>query len=125
MAYYQSPYMYQNQYQNQYQNYQNQQINQIIPIPSELDARNYPVANGNSVTFRDENKPYIYVKTMGYSQLDRPIFEKYKLTKEDIEEKANEIVENKVEYALKSDIEALKAEIDRINSLIKEETENE
>lgn len=125
MAYYQNPYMYQNQYQNQYQNYQNQQINQIIPIPSEVDARNYPVANGNSVTFRDENKPYIYVKTMGYSQLDRPIFEKYKLTKEDIEEKVNEIVENKVEYALKSDIEALKAEIDRINSLIKEDKENE
>lgn len=125
MAYYQNPYMYQNQYQNQYQNYQNQQINQIIPIPSEVDARNYPVANGNSVTFRDENKPYIYVKTMGYSQLDRPIFEKYKLTKEDIEEKSNEIVENKVEYALKSDIEALKAEIDRINSLIKEGIENE
>lgn len=115
MAYYQNPYM----FQNQYQNYQNQnQINQIIPIPSELDARNYPVANGNSVTFRDENAPYIYVKTMGYSQLDRPIFEKYKLTKETTSETTNEIVENKVEYALKSEFETLKTEIERLKGMV-------
>lgn len=28
--------------------------------------------------------PYVYTKTMGFSQLDRPIFEKYKLIKEEI-----------------------------------------
>ena len=55
----------------------------FIPVPSEDMARNYPVAQGTSVTFRDENAPYIYTKTMGFSPLDRPIFEKYKLIKEE------------------------------------------
>ena len=74
------------------QNYQpNQQIPQVqqtqnggfIPVPSEDVARNYPVAPGNSVTFKNENAPYVYTKTMGFSQLDRPIFEKYKLVREE------------------------------------------
>ena len=55
----------------------------FIPVPSEEVARNYPVAPGNSVTFKDDNAPYVYTKTMGFSQLDRPIFEKYKLVREE------------------------------------------
>lgn len=55
----------------------------FFPVNSENEARNYPVAPGNSVTFKDENLPYIYVKTMGFSQLDRPVFEKFKLIKEE------------------------------------------
>ena len=54
----------------------------FIPVSSETDARNYPVAPGNSVTFKDEKLPYVYVKTMGFSQLDRPVFEKFRLVKE-------------------------------------------
>lgn len=63
----------------------NQQIQNggFIPVPSEDIARNYPVAPGNSVTFKNENAPYVYTKTMGFSQLDRPIFEKYKLVREE------------------------------------------
>lgn len=78
---------YQNQtYQQNPQNFpQNQQIQNggFIPVPSEDVARNYPVAPGNSVTFKNENAPYVYTKTMGFSQLDRPIFEKYKLVREE------------------------------------------
>jgi hypothetical protein len=79
-------------YQQQFypQNYQQPQqtVQQIqsggfIPVPSEDVARNYPVAPGNSVTFKNENAPYVYTKTMGFSQLDRPIFEKYKLVREE------------------------------------------
>lgn len=62
------------------------QSNGFISVPSEEVARNYPVAPGNSVTFKNENAPYVYTKTMGFSQLDRPSFEKYKLVKEDVEE---------------------------------------
>lgn len=54
----------------------------FIPVQSIEEARNYPVAPGNSVTFKDENAPRVYTKTMGFSQLDRPIFEIYKLVKE-------------------------------------------
>ena len=57
----------------------------FVSVRSEEEARNFPVAYGNSVTFKDENAPYIYTKTMGFSQLDRPIFDKYKLVKEESE----------------------------------------
>lgn len=64
---------------------QQQQIQNggFISVPSEEVARNYPVGPGNSVTFKNENAPYVYTKTMGFSQLDRPIFEKYKLVREE------------------------------------------
>lgn len=68
------------------QNYMSQQQAQtstFIPVPSEDVARNYPVAYGHSVTFKDENAPYIYSKTMGFSQLDKPVFEKFRLIKEE------------------------------------------
>ena len=55
----------------------------FVSVQSEEEARMYPMQHGMSVTFRDENSPYIYVKTIGFGQLDTPIFEKYRLTKED------------------------------------------
>lgn len=73
--------------------YFNQQYGQNMPtqqspfitVRSEMEARNYPVAYGNSVTFKDETAPYVYSKTM-FSQLDKPVFEKYRLVKEDVQE---------------------------------------
>ena len=35
----------------------------FISVRNEQEARNYPIAPGNSVTFKDENMPYVYVKT--------------------------------------------------------------
>lgn len=72
--------------QAQAQPQQTQQASGFVSVRSEEEARNYPVAYGNSVTFKDETSPYIYTKTMGFSQLDRPIFDKYKLVKEQTEE---------------------------------------
>ena len=91
--------MYGNYYPNQFQQQpMQQQVPQqqpqaspqiqnggFIPVSSEEVARNYPVAPGNSVTFKNENAPYVYTKTMGFSQLDRPIFERYKLIREEDE----------------------------------------
>ena len=54
----------------------------FVLVPSEQAARDYPVAPGNSVTFKDENLPYYYEKTMGFSQLDRPVFERFRIVKE-------------------------------------------
>ncbi len=65
------------------QNLQSQAQPQIVMVRSEAEARNYPVGYGNSVTFKDETSPYMYCKTMGFSQLDKPIFEKFRLTKEE------------------------------------------
>lgn len=92
MAYYNNPYQFNpNIYQQQQQSFapqqqafvpqQNQQQVQnggFVNVRSETEARNYPVALGNVVTFKDETAPYIYTKTMGFSPLDIPRFEIYK-----------------------------------------------
>ena len=102
----------------------------FIQVHDENEARNYPIAPGNSVTFKDENAPYVYTKTMGFSQLDRPIFEKYRLVKEDdIQAVQNQPVNapnsqaaNMIDYALKTDLTALQEEIDILKQRIEELT---
>ena len=83
---------YQNYNPNYYQ--QLQTANQATQQPQQIqnggfvfvkditEAMNYPVALGNSVTFKNESQPYIYTKTLGFSQLDQPIFEVFRLVKE-------------------------------------------
>lgn len=65
---------------------QNSTRSDFVVVRSEDEARNFPVAFGNTVTFKNESEPYMYTKTMGMSQLDRPVFEKYKLIKEQAQE---------------------------------------
>lgn len=65
---------------------QNSTRSDFVLVRSEDEARNFPVAFGNTVTFKNESEPYMYTKTMGMSQLDRPVFEKYKLIKEQAQE---------------------------------------
>lgn len=102
MSYYPQLYPNYNQYANQIQQpQQSMRGNSLISVRSEEEARMYPVAPGNSVTFKDENTPYIYTKTMGFSQLDRPVFEKYKLIKEEVPEYSNT---QQPQYALKNDL---------------------
>lgn len=102
MAYQYYPNFYQPQAQQMPQA-QPQQASGFVSVRSEAEARNYPVAYGNSVTFKDETSPYIYTKTMGFSQLDRPIFDKYKLVKEEATE---EIIMPEKHDARFGDIEA-------------------
>lgn len=83
----------------------------FVSVRSETEARNYPVGFGNSITFKDETAPYVYTKTMGFSQLDRPVFEKYKLVKENAQEP---ILEEKNTEADNSAIESIKGEIGQI-----------
>lgn len=88
--------------------------NGFMRVQSEEQARQYPVAVGNSMTFIDESKPYCYTKSMGFSQLDPPVFEKYKLVKEESSQSFQNAPEapSKSEgidlstYAMKADVEA-------------------
>lgn len=143
--YYNQPNPYYQQMQNQAMMQQNQQMQQaqqnqpvqqmqqptiqqsgFVPVRSEQEARSYPVAPGNSVTFKDENAPYCYVKTMGFNQLDQPTFERYRLVKEDVPAEAAEYATTAqtqqkkvaVDYALKADLEAVWAEIDALKEKI-------
>lgn len=141
-----NPYQqYQPNFQQQMQNQSNYQQSQqqiqnggFVSVHNENEARNYPIAPGNSVTFKDENAPYVYTKTQGFSQLDRPVFEKYRLVKEE-EYQPQQVAQNapasaekteqasNIDYALKSDLRALWDEIETIKKRIpkaKEEIRN-
>ena len=102
---------------NFYNSYYGQQLptqpmvnNGFVMVHNEEEARNYPVAYGNSVTFKDENSPFIYTKTC-VSQLQPPVFEKYRLVKEDIKPASDpvNILEN-----LKQEIVELWAEVNSL-----------
>ena len=85
-----NPYQYGQNLPTQNQNTQFMPQNQQVQTPfvnvrSEAEARNFPVGFGNVVCFKDESAPYIYTKAMGFSQSDKPVFEKYR--KEDHEAK--------------------------------------
>ena len=124
-ATYQTPY--QMPYQPQFQPPQAPQIPQqvqqsqptqsgFIRVQNENEARMYPVAPGNSVAFIDENRPYCYTKTVDQSLLDRPKFEKYRLVKE--EDTPNIQPTLIVEYAAKSDLEPIWAEINALKEKV-------
>lgn len=120
MAYYQGGY-YQPQPQQYYQPQPQTQAQIVnggfISVPSETAARNYPIAHGTSLTFKDENAPYVYTKTMGFSQMDVPVFEKYRLIREtDLSQKsslASDATTNRGENP-KDEIEALQTQIESI-----------
>jgi hypothetical protein len=144
--YYGQPNPYYQQMQNAAMMQQNQQMQQaqqnqpvqqptiqqsgFVLVQSEQEARAYPVAPGNSITFKDESQPYCYVKTMGFNQLDRPVFERYRLVKEDSLATAQNApasvdgAEGKdTAYALKSDVEALWSAVKEIRAKVKTQAE--
>lgn len=134
------PYQYPQQYQyqnfqqipqqmNNYQSNMQQQPQQIqnggfISVHNIQEAINYPVAPGNSVTFKDENSPYIYVKTKGFSQLEEPIFKKFRLIEESDtqpQESTTTVTEQAVNYAdfaKQADVTALWSEIEMLKKQI-------
>ena len=97
----------------------------FVSVRSIEEAFNYPVQPGKSVTFKDEYAPYVYTKTKGFSQLEEPVFEKYRLVKEENGQpqgQAQEAVpepEKKEEYALKSDFLDAISDFDDLRKQIK------
>lgn len=122
MAYPMNYPLYYPQYQQSQNNPATIQTNGFISVRSEAEARNYPVAYGNSVTFKDENAPYVYTKTMGFSQLETPRFEKYKLVKEEPETAQKESFaiseDNSHSFVEKSEITAIWSEIEAIKKVL-------
>ncbi len=115
--------------QVQAQSQQQIQSSGFVSVRSEIEARNYPVAYGNSVTFKDETAPYVYTKTMGFSQLDRPVFDKYKLVKEEptnfeqnCASNVDDTKNNKTTIEkLQSEIEAIWSEIEALKKNVSDE----
>lgn len=91
---------------------QQQSQSAFLTCRGEMEARNYPISYGTSITFKDETAPYIYTKTMGFSQLDTPRFEKFRIVKE-------EALEAQVDnLPTKSDNEAIWAEIEALKKAV-------
>lgn len=99
-----------------------QQDNGFIMVRNEMEARNFPVGFGHSVTFKDESAPFVYTKTMGYSQMQPPVFEKYRLVKEEVEPEVQQA--NGLD-AVKEDIKNLWAEIEALKNPKKKKKEIE
>ena len=114
-----------NPYQQQfYQPMPQIQNGGFISVQSEEEARAWSVAPGNSITFKDENAPYCYTKTMGFSQFDRPKFEKFRLIKEEEPDETPASVgvnyEEKI-GEIKTEIGKLSKRISKLENLNKEE----
>lgn len=84
----------------------------IVCVANEDEARRYPVAPGYTVTMRDENAPYLYEKTMGFSAIEPPVFRKARVIFEDAQqaaqEPAGEPTTPAVVYAELAQVEALR-----------------
>lgn len=118
-------------------NNQNSQGTTFIPVHSDNEVLNYPVAPGNSLYFKHENLPYIYIKSMGINQFDSPKITKFKLTEEKMvtetfstehEQGNNPSLESQPKYLVYEDIrpildenKALHEEIENIKKMINKE----
>ena len=71
--------------------------------------------------FKDENSPYVYTKTMGFSQLDRPQFEKYRLVKEEadnVTEPTTETKTNTPNYLVSTDLDPIFKQLEDFKSRV-------
>lgn len=97
----------------------------FIPVQSENEARAYRLSPGTSATFIDENAPYCYTKTEGVSQLDRPIFKRFRLVEEpDMPQSVPQGSQSAAQsggvdlsaYALKADLNAFTQRLDAMQT---------
>ena len=105
-----------------YMQYQQPQQASFIRVQSEMQAREWPIAPGNSMTFIDDNSPYCYTKSMGMSQFDAPVFKRFRLVEEEPAQNVQNATESPSQtdsidlsaYMLKSDFEPFKSLLERI-----------
>ena len=104
-------------YYNPYQPQQAQQMQPqtgFVTVHTEDEALRYPIAPGNSITFKIEGQPVIIEKSMGFSQLDSPKIERFKLVKEDAP-----VEKEPPKYALAEDLENIKSKLNRLENELK------
>ena len=129
--------MLQNQYYPQMPNnnymmpqYRQEQLNQVyansynsncIFVKDRNEAEMWQIAPGNKLIFEDQNGINFYVKSLGFSPNDRPIFKVYK--REDYVEPVNENLQAE-QNPLKDEFEkyqsSTKLEIDNLRTSIEE-----
>lgn len=103
------------QYYPQYQQPIQQQIQQpqiqdggFMVVPNENIVNTYPVAPGKCITFKIEGQPIVIEKSMGFSQLESPRIDRYRLIKEKAPKEAPK------DCHCSNDVESLKSEINKL-----------
>lgn len=107
---------------NPYYQQAQQQQSGFIHVQTEAQAREWSVAPGNSMTFIDDNAPFVYTKSQGMSQFDAPVFRRFRLVDETnvqnvqkAQEPPSTVENDKLpEYITKAEFEPYKAIIERI-----------
>lgn len=91
----------------------------FVSIPSEDMVAAYPVGMGNCVTFKIEGKPIVIEKSVGFSQLEPPKIERYRLVKEGADGKPPEKAISKADIdGIKDEIDSLKIDLDEMRGEI-------
>ena len=107
---------------NPYYQQQQQQQSGFIHVQTEAQAREWSVAPCNSMTFIDDNAPFVYTKSQGMSKFDAPVFRRFRLVDETNaqsaqkpQEQPSTVEKDKLpEYITKAEFEPYKAIIERI-----------
>ena len=102
------------------------QSTSFINVPSEEVARRWEVAPNRTERFIDDNKGYFYTKSVGASILEPPVFERYKIVKEQNNFDQPQVsttaaVEADLsEYMTKAEFEDYKSIINDMQDIVKE-----
>ena len=118
-----------------YPQYRQEQLNQVyansynsncIFVKDRNEAEMWQVAPGNKLIFEDQNGINFYVKSLGFSPNDRPVFKVYK--REDYVEPVNENLQaeqnplkdefEKYQSSTKLEMDTLKSSIAELKDLI-------
>lgn len=99
----------------------------FVSVRSENEVFNYPVEPGRCVTFKIEGQPIVMEKSMGFSQLEAPHVERYRLVKEEPVKKVPDVSRNEVLDLdpINNALDSLKGEIKDIWSEINAIKEND
>ena len=100
------------------------QQNGFVVVATEADALRYPIAPGNSITFKIESEPVMIEKTMGFSQLETPTVKRFRIVEEDSPKEVAKTPEGESEAFQRQSqrIDAIEAEIEKIKALLPKRT---
>ena len=101
----------------------------FVHVQSEQQAREWNVSPGTSMMFIDDNRPYIYTKSAGMSQLEPAVFKVFQVSEITAENGSNcASAPQRVDipdYLQRADIEPILADLEDIKAKIKELTADE
>lgn len=101
----------------------------FVHVQSEQQAREWNVSPGTSMMFIDDNRPYIYTKSAGMSQLEPAVFKVFQVSEIGTENASKTASPSEsidiLPDSVRGEIEAIRAELEEIKAKVKELTADE